>query len=205
MRGRINNFVAKERFDNTAIEDHFAKMEYCTTTPAILNYLVRHHFIGPINYGLLSVIKKVAKNRRLDKEIELYEKDCQCFLQLSLIDLCTAYKECPELHQDFPVGLPKFTIHLESEWEDREAKEWKELLEQRFRWAKHLNIVRIRKNCIVITYAVWPSMAKAVAYDLTNSEVVSDLKAHGVTHVEVSPQLRAFMDPKEVSITMHTV
>ncbi len=205
LRFLISDYMGDEWKDITVLEDHMRAIGKFDNPQEIFNYLRRYNLIGSINFDLLSVIQEAADSRLLDKRIEEYEKDYHCFLQLSLNDICTAYDNCPDLLKAYPVGLPKFIIYLKSEWGGRKTYEWKELLEGRFEWAKGINIVQIHKNCIVITYAVWPSMAKAVAYDLTNSDVLTDLKTVGVTRVDVSSRLLEFMQLKEVSITMHTI
>ena len=205
LRYQINDYMGNEWIGTTALEDHMRALTIFKNSRDILDYLRRYNLIGSINFDLLSVIQEAADSKILNKRIEEYEKEYHCFLQLSLNDMCTAYKDCPDLLREYPVGLPKFIIHLESEWGGRKAYEWKEVLKGHFNWTKGINIVRIHKNCIVITYAVWPSMAKAVASDLTSKKVLSDLKALGVTCIDVSPQLLEFIQPKKVSITMHTI
>ena len=192
MRFRISSFVKDERkLPNDVIENHLCRIEDYVEPAAILNYLFRHHFIGYINYALIKVVQKVINKKILDEHIEEYKKDYRLFLQYTLKDIHDAFKKCPDLQPDYPVGLPKLTIHLESVWNGRSMYEWKEVLESRWSdWPENLIIERISENCIIITYSVWPKLASDVVKDLTDL-VISDLKKEGVS-IDISDQLFAF-------------
>ena len=192
----INLFVQDETKMNEALKDGLKEMEDYESSDAILNHLVRLRFIGYINCGLLEVLQEVVNSRLLDERIEEYRKDYHLFLQFALKDLHTAFRECPDLQPDYPLGLPKFTVHLESEWDGRSMYMWRELLERRFgAWPEKLIVVEISENCIIITYAVWPSVAEMVANDLTNPKVLAGLKADGIT-IDISPELFVFKQMK---------
>ena len=191
LKYRINSFIKHERKVNETIEEHLSRIEDFVTPSAILRYLYRHEFIGYINYALLKIVQKVMKSKLLDKHMEEYEKDYHLFLRCALEDIHDAFKKCPELQPNYPVGLPSFTIHLESDWDGRSLYEWKELFERRFSWPETLNIVKISENCIIITCTVWPKFAEDVVRDLTDPKVIADLKKEGVT-IDISPQLLAY-------------
>ena len=203
LRFGINSYFKDERIVNEMIETHLSRIEDYVEPSAILNYLYRHEFIGYINYALVKEVQEVVKSRLLDKHIEEYEKDYQSFLQLALKDIHAAFKKCPDLEPNYPVGLPKLTIHLESDWDGRSMYEWKELFERRFTWPKKLNIVKISENCIIITCAVWPKFAEDVLRDLTDPKVIADLKKEGVT-IDISPQLLAY-HPSNASTTEEVI
>ena len=215
LRYRISEFVKHERrkvnetvkeigntfMDETTIDTHLSRIEDSVKQTDILNYLYRHEFIGYINYVLLKIIQKVIRSKLLDKHMEEYEKDYHLFLQCALEDIHAAFEKCPELQPNYPVGLPSFTIHLESDWDGRSMYEWKELLERRFSWPETLNIVKISENCIIITCTVWPKYAEDVVRDLTDPKVIADLKKEGVT-IDISPQLLAYHHHGDFPITM---
>ena len=191
LKYRINSFVKHEIKVNETIEAHLSRIEDFVTPSAILRYLYRHEFIGYINYTLLKLVQKVMKSKLLDKHMEEYKKDYHLFLQCALEDIHAAFRKCLELQPNYPVGLPKLTIHLESDWDGRSMYEWKELLERRFSWPETLNIVKISENCIIITCTVWPEYAEDVVRDVTDPKVIADLKKEGVT-IDISPQLLAY-------------
>ena len=192
LRFRVNSLVKSEGILNEAIEGHLFRIEDCVAPSAIIHYLFRHDFIGFINYALIKEVQKLIQSKLLDKHIEEYEKDYQQFLQLTLKDIHDAFKKCPDLQPNYPVGLPKFTIHLESEWDGRSMYEWKEVLKNRWsNWPESLNIERISENCIIITYGVWPRIAENVVRDLTDPVAIAELKKEGVT-IDISPQLLAY-------------
>ena len=193
LRFRINAFVKDERGKPCeVVETHLSRIEDYVAPSAILNYLYRYEFIGYINYALIKVVQKQIQSKLLDKHIKEYENDYQLFLQCALKDIHAAFKSCPDLQPNYPVGLPSFIIHLESEWDGQSMYKWKELFERRFSWPETLNVVKISENCITITYTVWPKFAEEVAKDLTDPEIISDLKKEGVT-IKISPQLQAYL------------
>ena len=74
-------------------------------------------------------------------------------------------------------------------WEDSSLYSFKEVFEKRFSWAQHLLILDVTQNCILIKYAVLPFFLSAVVEDLSNPEVIAELKEHDIT-VELSPLLQ---------------
>ena len=187
LRYKINSFLKHERKVNETLETHLSRIEDFKAPSAILMYLYRHEFIGYINYALLKKVQEVMKSRLLDKHMKEYEKDYHLFLQCALNDTHAAFKKCPELQPNYPVGLPSFTIHLESDWDGQSMYEWKELFERRFSWPETLNVVKISEN-----YTVLPKFAEDVVKDLGNPTVIADLnKNEGMTS-DISPQLLAY-------------
>ena len=197
LKYRIHSLVKHEIKVNETIEEHLVRIEDFKAPSAILMYLYRHEFIGYINYALLKKVQEVMKSRLLDKHMEEYEKDYQLFLQCALNDTHAAFKKCPDLQPNYPVGLPSFTIHLESDWDGRSMYEWKELFEKRFSWPETLNVVKISENC-----TEWPKFAEDVVKDLTNPKVIADLnKNEGMTS-DISPQLLAYHHHGDFPIAM---
>ena len=184
---RVNETV--ERIGNETIETHLSRIEDSVTPSSILNYLYRHEFIGYINYALLKIVQEVIRSKLLDKHMKEYEKDYHLFLQCALNDTHAAFKKCPELHPNYPVGLPSFTIHLESDWDGRSMYEWKELFERRFSWPETLNVVKISGNG---NGTAWSKFVEDGVKDLTNPKVIADLnKNEGMTS-DISPQPQAY-------------
>ena len=98
-------------------QEHLIKLQDYKSPNSILNHLVRHNFLGYNNYSLIKVFQKVTKSQLLDKRIEEYEKAYKIFLVRNFRDIKNVLQQCPDLFQEYPVGIPKFKIHLKSEWE----------------------------------------------------------------------------------------
>ena len=195
LRYQISEFFEEEEGSiDDEIEKHLTKIEDCVTPNAVLNYFRRHRFIGYINYSLIKVFQALAKSPLLDKRIEEYEKDYQCFLKLSLTQVHDAFQRYPDLRPDYPVGIPKFTIHLESEWDGKSVFNLKEFLKQCFDNSDcidHLMIAKISRNCIIVTFAVLPHVTRTVLQYLRNDDIISTLKKKGIT-VDISKQLMRY-------------
>ena len=99
------------------VHSHLIKLRDYKSPNSILNHLVRHKFLGYINYSLIKVFQKVTKSQLLDKRIEEYEKDYKIFLVRNFRDIDNVFQQCPDIFQEYPVGIPKFKIHLKSKWE----------------------------------------------------------------------------------------
>ena len=203
LRFKISKYFKNEEGKiSKLIEGHLSKIEEYEKPNAVLNYFVRHDFIGYINYSLIKVFQEVTKSRLLDKRIKEYEKDYQCFLELTLSDVHNIFQKCPDLRPEYPAGMPKFTITLQSEWDEESMLNLREFLQQCFnpdcldKWM----IAKISKNCIIITFAVPPHIAQRMVQYLTNSDVLSALNGRGITVDRISPQLLGYLPESEVHV-----
>ena len=179
---RINCFfnLNLKKESTPAVEDHVIKLESFEKPESVLYYLVRSEFIGWLNYELIRVFQKVAKNKQLDDEINKYEKSHLHFLQVKFSAVVPLFQKRPELAPKFPIGLPKLQIHLDAPWQDKTIYEWKEFLEKRFTWPPHLIIRKISKKCIILTYAILPFFVSSVIRDLNDPHVQTELESEGV-------------------------
>lgn len=187
-------FHEEEEPINDEVEKHLTKIEDCVKPNGVLNYFCRHNFIGYFNYSLIKVFQKVAESKLLAKRIEEYEKDYQCFLELSLKDIHDVFQQCPDLRPDYPAGIPKFTIELQSEWEGESMFQLREFLRRYFNseCIDQLMIVNIIKSCIILTFAVLPHIAKTMLQHLTDKNILRILKEEGIS-VDISPQLLKYL------------
>ena len=184
MRYKISKYFRDEAWPekiNKVIEGHLSRIEKYNSSNAIWNYFYRQHFIGYINYSLITVFQKIIQSPLLDQRIEEYEKDYKCFLELSLKDVHNVFQQVPDLNPVYPAGLPKFKIHLQSEWDGRSVLELQEFLQLCRIHPEQLMIAKIEQNCIIITFAVLPHNVHSVVECLTDTEVTSILESHGVT------------------------
>ena len=205
FRFRINSFVKSESQQiNETLEVHLAEIEKFPGCPPIINYLVRKDLIGYINYGLLEVFQLEAEDGMLVKWVDEYKKDFMCFVRsFNLKDLCSFVMK--DLHIAYPIGLPHFKVHLESEWNGKTAYEWDELLGRlaSSTWPKSLMICSITEECILLHYCVWPSLADAVMKDLIDPQFISCLRENGAEIRDISLQLQQYkpsFDDHEIQV-----
>ena len=110
-----------------------------------LSFLTERGYIGYINYDLLQVL---SKQHHPLLHFDWYEHEYRSFLEMGLEDPLLFLKECPDLQRSYPIGLPKFTIHLKSKWNGRSVYEWKELLEKQHSWPEKFEVLRIKQDGI---------------------------------------------------------
>ena len=168
LRVRLNWFVNLRDKNPVIIDDHLQKLESITTPEGILNYLIRHDFIGYLNYELLKVFQKVIGSQSLDDEMEKYEALYIRFLETNFTDLMEYFKNSPP---KYPLGLPKLKVHLGSEWNGRSMYNLREAFDERVNWASNLVIVKITRKCILLTFTVLPVFLEAVERDLRNLQL----------------------------------
>ena len=189
LKLRINIYIRDEQQNTPKVQKHLDDLEQTSTPSAILNFLINRNFMGYLNYELLEVFKGMVSSDKLTSKIQNYKTDHDKFLQCTdFKTLVEVFSEKPELRPASAVGLPKFTLHLESRWERRSTYSWKELLDKQFNWPPHVHVTSITRNCIIIEYSVLPFFAPAVVRDLTDPLVLAVLKRQGVT-VKLSQEL----------------
>ena len=181
LKLHINWFLSFDRRNKTAIQEHSDKLELVPTSKGVLNFLISRHFLGYLNYELLKEFSKVVNSRAIESKIKLYELHHDTFLnQISFSGFVEVFTEHPDLAPASPIGLPTLKIHLSSPWEGKCVYEWNELIDRRLDWPPYLMVKRVSRNCIVLIYGVLPFFIPQVARDVTNYEVVMDLKCEGV-------------------------
>ena len=189
LKLRINIYIRDEQQITPEVRKHLDDLDKKSTHSAILNFLINRNFLGYLNYEFLEVFEGMVSSDELTSRIQEYKTDHDKFLQCTdFRTLTEVFKEKPELGPASAVGLPKFTLHLESQWEGRSTYSWKELLDKQFNWPPHVHVTSITRNCIIIEYSVLPFFAPAVVRDLTDPLVLAVLKRQGVT-VKLSKEL----------------
>ena len=185
------HFQNEDGVVSAEVEKQLAKIEDYNLPNGVLNHFVRHNFIGYINYSLVKVFQQTVKSPLLAERIEKYEKDYKCFLELSLMDVHNVFQQCPDLNPEYPVGIPKFKIHLQSDWDGKSMLELREFLELCLLNPDDIDqlmIAKIEQNCIIVTFAVLPHIAQRVVECLTAKDVAIILESNGVS-VDISTEL----------------
>ena len=189
LKLRINMYIRDEQQNTCEVQRDLDYLHLAKTAHDVLCFLINRNFLGYLNYELLEVFEDMVSSDKLTFKIQKYKTDHDRFLQCTdFKTLIEVFKEKPELRPASAVGLPKFTLHLESQWEGRSTYSWKELLDKQFNWPPHVHVTSITRNCIVIEYSVLPFFASAVVRDLTDPLVLAVLKRQGVT-VKLSQEL----------------
>ena len=189
LKTRINMCITNEQQNTPEVQKHLDDLERAKTADGVLNFLINRNFLGYLNYELLEVFVGMLSSDEPKSKIQKYKTDHDKFLQCTdFRTLVKVFKERPELRPASAVGLPKFTLHLESQWGGRSTYSWKELLDSQFNWPPHVHVTSITRNCIIIEYSVLPFFAPAVVRDLTDPLVLAVLKRQGVT-VKLSQEL----------------
>ena len=189
LKLRINMYIRDEQQNTPEVQKNLDELQFIVTSNGVLNFLINRNFLGYLNYELLEVFEDIVSSDELTFKIQKYKTDHDKFLQCTdFKTLVEVFKEKPELKPASAVGLPKFTLHLESQWEGRSTYSWKELLDKQFNWPPHVHVTSVTRNCIIIEYSVLPFFAPAVVRDLTDPLVLAVLKRQGVT-VKLSQKL----------------
>ena len=189
LKLRINVYIRDEQQITHKVRKNLDNLEKTSTPTGILNFLINRNFLGYLNYELLEVFEGMVSFDEVTSKIQKYKTDHDKFLQCTdFKTLVEVFKEKPELRPASAVGLPKFTLNLESQWEGRSTYSWKELLDKQFNWPPHVHVTSITRNCIIIEYSVLPFFAPSVVRDLTDPLVLAVLKRQGVT-VKLSQEL----------------
>ena len=189
LKLRINTYISDQQQNTAKVWRKLDDLQRAKTADDVLYFLINRNFLGYLNYELLEVFEDMVSSGKLTSKIQKYKTDHDKFLQCTdFKTLIEVFKEKPELKPASAVGLPKFTLHLESEWEGKSTYSWKELLDKQFNWPPYVHVTSITRNCIIIEYSVLPFFAPAVVRDLTDPLVLAVLKRQGVT-VELSQEL----------------
>ena len=188
LKVRICDFLLCRGHITQAVQEHSDALQKLTTPDGVLNFLTTRKFLGYLNYELIKLFPQVVKNDEnkiflMSTAIEKYEKKHIDFLSSNFNTLIEVFKKEDSLAPNSAIGLPELEIHLQSPWENRSMYVWKDFLDKKFlnRWPSHLMITDIKKRCIILTYTVLPHFLPAVFEDLTNHQVLENLKKQGIT------------------------
>ena len=153
----------------------------------ILKYLVSCGLVGYLNYELLKKFNDIPNVRSL---IDEYEEQYIQLIEISdyrtLMEVLTRN---PKFKPKFLIGLPTFTLRMETKAARIKVCYWNNLFEKKFRWKKFICIQKISKHCIIIEYSVLPIAASSVVRDLTDTTVLEMLKENGISDIKLSPEL----------------
>ena len=171
---------------NTLIQHHINALDRIDSVEKLFDFLTDRHFIGYLNYTLLKEISDLTNDSELKEKLNNYEEEYRTLLRASSFNrLMEVFKSYPYLSPTTAVGLPEMILRLDSPWNEESVHTWEEYFNKRFPWGDSVAAKEYSTNCILITYAILPSVLADVMRDLTNPAIITELKDNGVTIVQL--------------------
>ena len=143
------------------------------------DFLLKYYFISYLNYVLL---KDIGKRANITSLFEKYEK-----LYVRLIstakfrDIMSVFDQNPQLRPTAPIGLPTVVFRLNNLWQDKTIFDFVRDYLWGFSRYESILLDELKKNCIIITYAVFPSVFSDVLEYLKSSAVQQKFQEMGVS------------------------
>ncbi|XP_019857520.1 PREDICTED: uncharacterized protein LOC109585818 isoform X1 [Amphimedon queenslandica] len=152
----------------------------------LFDFLSDRSFIGYLNYNLLKRLSNLSPHDDdLMNQVYDYEKKYAELLdKISCKDLVHLFDQWSELSPTIPVGLPYISFRLDSPWLLYRFYTWI-LTFGKFSWSEDAFLKQLRKNCIIITYAILPCVLDDVMRDLNDPVILKKLENKGVTVIEL--------------------
>ena len=154
---------------------------------SFFDFLEEHDFIGYLNYMLLKIlVTELVKNDvKLNQLFVDYEKEYAKLLSAaSFQELIPFFEQQSDLSPTAPLGLPYISFRLEKPWLVTSVYTWVSTFGE-FSWSYYALLKQLRKNCIIITYAILPCVLDDVMRDLKDPVILKKLKDKGVTVIEL--------------------
>ena len=169
-----------------SIHHYIALLDKMTSIDELFDFLVDHHFIGYLNYMLLKEISDLTNDSVLKEKFDKYEEEYRKLTNSSTFNcLMEVFKSNPSLSPTTAVGLPEMILRLDSPWTEGSVYTWEEYFNNRFPWTDSVAVKEYSPNCILITYAILPSVLADVMRDLTNPAIIAELNDNRVTIVQL--------------------
>ena len=178
--------LSQNQFSSQEMEMYTAKLEKVNDMKDLLAFLLNHHFIGYINYALLRRISRLANDSNTNSQFEQYEQECTAlFKKASIKDIMEMFRQYPDLKPLTTIGLPHIVLRLKKYWRFKPVHTWNTTFAAMFPWSNSCLLHDIKKNCVLVTYAVLPFVLPAALKDLRDPAVLKELEDIGVTVVQL--------------------
>ena len=168
---RINTDVAEYRQKLHGIEDLDGLFD---------GFLLKYYFISYLNYVLLKEISKLSEDdiiaRKFEKYEELYVK---LISRATFKDIISVFCQNPDLKPTAPIGLPIIIFCLEDHWQDKSLSNFAD--ESNLPHFESFLLHELREKCIIMSYAVFPSVLSDVLEYLKSSAVQQMFQEMGVS------------------------
>ena len=170
------------------METCLEKLEKVEDMKDFFAFLIKHHFIGYLNYALLRKMSRLVNDSSINSQFEQYEQECTVLFNTATFkDIIEMFRQYPDLKPSSAIGLPHIVFRLTKQWHLKRVSSWNAKFAQ-FPWSDSCSLGDVKKNCVLITYAVLPSILPAVLKDLRDPAVLKELEDIGVTVLQL-PQL----------------
>ncbi|XP_019861873.1 PREDICTED: uncharacterized protein LOC109590387, partial [Amphimedon queenslandica] len=165
---------------------------------SLFHFLIDNHFIGYLNYNLLKRISKhISQDVRLMNQVDDYEKKyAELLNEIFCNDLVHLFNEWSHLSPNIPIGLPCISFRLGSPWFHSKFYTWFSTFGE-FSWSYFAFLKQLRRNCIIITYAILPCVLDDVMRDLKDPVILKKLKDNDVTVFELPQEEEEDFEGKE--------
>ena len=170
-----------------SIQLYKEKLSSIQTVDEVFAFLIDNHFVGYLNYGLLKEISELVEDTQFKEKFDHYESEYKHLVSASTFNiLMQVFHNYPDLSPTTAVGLPEIMFRLDNPWPEKSVSTWEEHINARFPdWAASLALKEFSSECIIVTYAIFPSALSAILIDLRDPTVLKELEDIGVTVVQL--------------------
>ena len=144
-------------------------------------FLYEHDFFGYLNYILLKRIGEVVKDDKIISKFDEYEKlYVQLISKATFKDLMSVFCQDHSLKPAAPVGLPDVVFRLDKLWLQKGFRNSITTIFLRYSWFESCLLRELKKNCVIVTYAILPSVVHDVLKSLKSPDVQQRFQDLGV-------------------------
>ena len=143
------------------------------------DFLLKYYFISYLNYVLLKDIGKLAN---ITSQFEEYEKSYVKLISTAKFrDIMSVFDQNFDLRPTAPIGLPTIVFRLDDFWQDKTMFDFIRAYLWGFSHYESVLLDKLKENCVVITYSVFPSVLSDVLEYFKSSAVQQMLQEMGVS------------------------
>ena len=144
-------------------------------------FLYEHDFFGYLNYILLKRIGEVVKDDNIISKFDEYEKlYVQLISKATFKDLMSVFHQDSSLKPAAPIGLPDVVFRLDKFWLQKGFRDSITTIFLGYSWFESCLLRELKKNCVIVTYAILPSAVHNVLESLRSPVVQQRFQDLGV-------------------------
>ena len=129
------------------------------------DFLLKYYFISYLNYILLKDIGELTKDKSITDQFDEYEKSYVKLISTATFrDIMSVFDQNHHLRPTAPIGLPTVVFDLNDLWQDRTLFDFIRYYLWGFSSYELLLLKELREKCIIMTYAVFPSVLSDLEY-----------------------------------------